>query len=97
MNNVFAWGANSAGQCGFAAPPEAPRRPDNDENGQRRDAERRSEQLQLSPVRCPGGLGARSTVSVACGENHTLALDRLGYVWSFGRNREVRAAHTEKM
>lgn len=88
MNNVFAWGAASAGQLGFApAPADASRR-----NGAEEELERRAEQplLQLSPVRLPGGLGARCTVSVACGENHTVALDRLGYVWSFGRNREAR-------
>lgn len=98
MNNVFSWGANASGQLGFPPPPELPRRVPADsaaieEDVQRRaaEAERRAQaQLQLTPTPVTG-LGARSTAQVACGENHTLVLDRLGYCWSFGRNREVRA------
>lgn len=96
MNNVFSWGNNSSLQCGLPLPPEAPRRaPDDADDSQRRaheaeQREQRREQLLLTPTRVPGGVGARCTVQVACGENHTLILDRVGYVWSFGRNREAR-------
>jgi hypothetical protein len=41
--------------------------------------------VQRAPVRVGGGAGAIPVVGVACGEDHTLALDDTGQVWAWGR------------
>ena len=41
--------------------------------------------VQRAPVRVGGGAGATPVVGVACGEDHTLALDDKGQVWAWGR------------
>ena len=41
--------------------------------------------VQRAPVRVGGGVGATPVVGVACGEDHTLALDDKGQVWAWGR------------
>jgi len=41
--------------------------------------------VQRAPVRVGGGAGAALVVGVACGEDHTLALDDEGRVWAWGR------------
>ena len=41
--------------------------------------------VQRAPVRVGGGAGATPVVGVACGEDHTLALDDKAQVWAWGR------------
>ena len=96
---VYGWGSNAAGQLGAAielpaaASKERAANGDDDEEklaNRSAAAERRAMTQQLLTPMSVSLHSGRSIVQLSAGESHTLALDRLGFVWAFGRNREVR-------
>ena len=96
MSVVYGWGSNVAGQLGLAielpsTPPVKKLDDDCDAAEKLEEAAKAAERrTQLSQLLTPHLLQVRRSVAqLACGESHTLALDRLGFVWTFGRNREV--------
>ena len=102
MASAWVWGSNEQGACGHvpavAAQP-ASASPGGDADAadgeslekRREAAERRRGAAAANLLLQPRALDVgRAVAAVACGEHHTLLLDRLGYVHACGRNREAR-------